>query len=79
MSEIPALFAQRVKVLCYRKATIYHPMVEALAMALADMPFTLGSIILSAIVVYFIVKLQQSAGQSLYPFSCLAMYATFFF
>ena len=44
---------------------MYHPMVEALAMTLVDVPFTLGTIILFTIIVYFIVKLQQTAGQFL--------------
>jgi len=65
MSEIPTLFAQRVIVLRHRKAAMYHPMVEALAMTLVDVPFTLITIILFTIIIYFIVKLQQTAGQFL--------------
>ncbi|PPQ79035.1 hypothetical protein CVT25_002344 [Psilocybe cyanescens] len=63
MSEIPALFAQRPIILRHKKAAMYHPMVEALAMTLVDIPFTLATIILYSIIIYFIVKLQQTASQ----------------
>ncbi|KAF8153344.1 pleiotropic drug resistance ABC transporter [Crassisporium funariophilum] len=63
MSEIPALFAQRPIILRHKKAAMYHPMVEALAMTLVDVPFTLVTMILFSIVLYFIVDLQRSAGQ----------------
>lgn len=45
---------------------MYHPMVEALALTLVDVPFTLVTIILFTIIVYFIVDLQRSAAQFLY-------------
>ncbi|KAF9484262.1 pleiotropic drug resistance ABC transporter [Pholiota conissans] len=63
MSEIPALFAQRPIVLRHQQAAMYHPMVEALAMTLVDVPFTLGTIMLFSIISYFIVQLQQTAAQ----------------
>ena len=65
MSEIPALFAQRPIVLRHQKAAMYHPMVEALALTLVDIPFTLITIILFTVIIYFIVKLQQTARQFL--------------
>lgn len=65
MSEIPALFSQRPIVLRQQRAAMYHPMVEALAMTLVDVPFTLITIILFSVIIYFIVKLQQSAAQFL--------------
>lgn len=68
MSEIPALFAQRPIILRHRKAAMYHPMVEALAMTLVDVPWTLMTIILFTIIIYFIVGLQQTAVQYLYAF-----------
>jgi ABC-type multidrug transport system permease subunit len=79
MSEIPALFTQRAIILRHRKAAMYHPMVEALAMTLVDVPFTLITIILFTIIIYFIVNLQQTAGQFLYGFdSSLTDYAVDF-
>jgi ATP-binding cassette subfamily G (WHITE) protein 2 (SNQ2) len=65
MSEIPALFSQRPIVLRHQKAAMYHPMVEALALTLVDIPFTLATMILFSIILYFIVRLQQSASQFL--------------
>lgn len=66
MSEIPALFAQRPIILRHKKAAMYHPMVEALAMTLVDVPFTLVTIIIYTVIIYFVVKLQQTASQFLY-------------
>ncbi|PPQ68464.1 hypothetical protein CVT24_005561 [Panaeolus cyanescens] len=63
MSEIPALFAQRPIVLRHEKAAMYHPLVEALALTLVDIPFTFITIVLFTVIIYFIVKLQQSAKQ----------------
>ncbi|KAH9474468.1 Brefeldin A resistance protein [Psilocybe cubensis] len=63
MSEIPALFAQRPIILRHKKAAMYHPMVEALAMTLVDVPFTLITIIIYTVIIYFVVKLQQTASQ----------------
>jgi ATP-binding cassette subfamily G (WHITE) protein 2 (SNQ2) len=68
MSEIPSLFAQRPIILRQQKAAMYHPMVEAVAMTLVDMPFTLGTMILFSIIIYFIVRLQQTAAQYLYVY-----------
>lgn len=65
MAEIPALFAQRPIILRHKKAAMYHPMVEALALTLVDVPFTLVTIILFTIITYFIVRLQQSPAQYL--------------
>jgi len=47
---------------------MYHPMVEALALTMVDVLFTLEvvTIILFTIITYFIVGLQQSAAQFLY-------------
>lgn len=66
MSEIPSLFAQRPIVLRHNQAAMYHPMIEALAMTLVDVPFTLITITLFVILIYFIVGLQTSAWQFLY-------------
>lgn len=65
MSEIPALFAQRPIVIRHQKAAMYHPMVEALAMTLVDIPITLVTMILFSVILYFVVQLQQTAGQFL--------------
>ncbi|KAF9555496.1 pleiotropic drug resistance ABC transporter [Agrocybe pediades] len=63
MSEIPGLFAQRPIVLRHRNAAMYHPMVEALAMTLVDIPFTVVTIAAFGIIIYFVVQLQQTASQ----------------
>ncbi|KAF9484261.1 pleiotropic drug resistance ABC transporter [Pholiota conissans] len=63
LSEIPALFAQRPIVQRHQKAAMYHPMVEALAMTLVDVPFTFGTVVLFGVLIYFLVKLQQTAAQ----------------
>ena len=65
MAEIPALFAKRPIILRHQKAAMYHPMVEALALTLVDVPFTLATMIIFTIIVYFIVGLQVSAAQFL--------------
>ncbi len=66
MTEIPSLFAQRPIVLRQNQAAMYHPMVEALAMTLVDVPFTLVTMTLFIVVIYFVVGLQTSAWQFLY-------------
>ncbi|KAF6758018.1 pleiotropic drug resistance ABC transporter [Ephemerocybe angulata] len=63
MNEIPALFAQRPIVHRHNLAAMYHPMVEALALTLVDIPFTFITIVLFSVIIYFIVKLQQTAKQ----------------
>ncbi|KAF5350668.1 hypothetical protein D9756_008520 [Leucocoprinus leucothites] len=63
MSEIPSLFAQRPIVLRHAQAAMYHPFVEALALTLVDIPFTLITISLFVIVIYFVSGLQTSAWQ----------------
>ena len=68
MSEIPALFGQRPIILRHQKAAMYHPMVEALALTLVDIPFTLATMILFTIIIYFIVGLQVSGAQFLCVF-----------
>jgi ATP-binding cassette subfamily G (WHITE) protein 2 (SNQ2) len=65
MSEIPSLFAQRPIVLRHAQAAMYHPFVEALAMTLVDIPFTLITITLFIIIIYFVSGLQTSAWQFL--------------
>ncbi|RXW18211.1 hypothetical protein EST38_g7644 [Candolleomyces aberdarensis] len=63
MSEIPALFAQRAIVHRHETAAMYHPMVEALALTLVDIPFTFVTLALFSVLIYFIVQLQQTASQ----------------
>ncbi|KAI0074337.1 hypothetical protein K474DRAFT_1648129 [Panus rudis PR-1116 ss-1] len=62
MSEIPALFTQRPIVLRQSRAAMYHPFVESLALTLVDVPKMLVVIVAFAIVLYFLVKLQQQAS-----------------
>ena len=63
VSEIPALFSQRPITLRHKKAAMYHPMVDALALTLVDVPFTLLTTILFTTIVYFIIGFQVSAAQ----------------
>ena len=77
MAEIPALFAQRPIIQRHQKAAMYHPLVEALALTLVDIPFTLATIILFTIITYFIVGLQVSAGQFLYVLFYLGIFLAF--
>ena len=53
MAETPALFAERPIIFRHQKAAMYHPRVEALALTLVDVPFTLATMILFTIIVYF--------------------------
>ena len=68
MSEVPASFANRPIILRHQKAAMYHPMVDALALTLVDVPFTLANMILFTIIVYFIAGLQVSAAQFLWVY-----------
>lgn len=63
MAEIPALFAQRPIILRHQNAAMYHPFTEALALTLADVPFTFIVTTLYTGVLYPLTGLQQSAGQ----------------
>ncbi|KAF9025650.1 pleiotropic drug resistance ABC transporter [Hymenopellis radicata] len=63
MNEIPALYSQRPIVDRHKKAALYHPFIEALAMTAVDIPISLVTIIVFGIIVYFLVQLQQTAGQ----------------
>ncbi|KAF4607737.1 hypothetical protein EYR40_000072 [Pleurotus pulmonarius] len=63
MSEIPSLFNQRPIVRRHERAAMYHPMIEALAMTIVDIPVAIITTLIYSIVLYFVVGLQQSAGQ----------------
>ncbi|KAJ7649975.1 ABC-2 type transporter-domain-containing protein [Roridomyces roridus] len=63
MAEIPALFAQRPIVLRQSKAALYHPFIDSVSLTLVDVPITLLSVTVFAILLYFIVGLQQTASQ----------------
>ncbi|KAI0930785.1 hypothetical protein AcV7_004877 [Taiwanofungus camphoratus] len=63
MAEIPALFSQRPIVRRHSRAAMYHPFVESLALTLVDAPMTAITIVFFSIILYFLVGLQQSAGQ----------------
>ena len=82
MAEIPALYSQRPIILRHQKAALYHPFIEALAMTLVDIPISFTISIIFAIIIYFIVGLQQSAQQFLFVFcfgvaGCLMTYRFF--
>ena len=70
MAEIPALFTQRPIVLRHQKAAMYHPFIEAVASTLVDIPITFTTVLVFAVMVYFIVGLQPSASQ----FLCVLSY-----
>ena len=63
MSEIPSLYAQRPIVHRHKNAALYHPFIEALASTLVDLPITFLSSAVFAIILYFLVGLQRTAGQ----------------
>lgn len=63
LSEIPTLYGQRPIVLRHKKSAMYHPFIEAFAMTLADIPITLLTLTIYSIVLYFVVGLQETAGQ----------------
>ncbi|KDQ56556.1 hypothetical protein JAAARDRAFT_179141 [Jaapia argillacea MUCL 33604] len=63
MAEIPALFAQRPIVTRHQKSAMYHPFIEALAMTLVDVPITFLTLIVFAVVLYFLVGLRKTAAQ----------------
>ncbi|KAF4579747.1 hypothetical protein EYR40_000077 [Pleurotus pulmonarius] len=82
MSEIPSLFKQRPIVRRHERAAMYHPMIEALAMTIVDIPVTFITISIYSIVLYFVVGFQRSAGQFFIFFlfvfvTCLSMKAIF--
>jgi ATP-binding cassette subfamily G (WHITE) protein 2 (SNQ2) len=61
LAEIPALYSQRPIILRHKKAALYHPFVEALAMTLVDVPITFVTLITFSLILYFMVRLQQTA------------------
>ncbi|KAL5527915.1 hypothetical protein ACEPAG_6716 [Sanghuangporus baumii] len=63
MAEIPALYTQRPIVNRHAKAAMYHPFTEAMALTLVDIPITLITLIIFGVVLYFLTKLQRTAGQ----------------
>ena len=65
MAEIPALYAQRPIVHKHQQAALYHPFTEALALTLVDIPITFVTQLIFTVVLYFLVKLQQTAQQYL--------------
>ena len=44
---------------------MYYPFIEALAYTFVDMPIAFITLVVFCIVIYFVVGLQQSAGQFL--------------
>jgi ABC-type multidrug transport system permease subunit len=60
MAEIPALYVQRPIVLRHKKAALYHPFMEAVALTLVDVPITFVISVVFSVILYFMVGLQQS-------------------
>lgn len=65
MSEIPSLFSQRPIVHRHHKSAMYYPFAESLALTIVDIPITFVIMVVFSVILYFLVKLQQSAGQFL--------------
>jgi ATP-binding cassette subfamily G (WHITE) protein 2 (SNQ2) len=63
MSEVPALFSQRPIVHRHQKAAMYHPMIEAIALTLVDVPITFLTIAVYTVILYFLAGLQRTPGQ----------------
>lgn len=66
MAEIPALFHQRPIVLRQSRTAMYHPFVDSLSLTLVDIPITASILIVFAIVLYFLVDLNRTAGNFLW-------------
>lgn len=73
MAEIPALFTQRSIVLRHKKAALYHPFVDALALTLVGIPITFTTTVVFGVVLYFMVGLQRSAASNLPLISLLSL------
>jgi ATP-binding cassette, subfamily G (WHITE), member 2, SNQ2 len=69
MAEIPVFFGQRPIVLRHQKAALYHPMIEAIAYTLVDIPITFIIIIVYSVIIYFLIGFQRTAAQFLYVVS----------
>ncbi|KIY47084.1 pleiotropic drug resistance ABC transporter [Fistulina hepatica ATCC 64428] len=63
IAEIPALFSQRPIVLRHRNWAFYHPFIDSIALTLVDLPITFMNTAIWGVLLYFLVGLQQSAGQ----------------
>lgn len=44
---------------------MYYPFAESLAITIVDIPITFVIMVVFSVILYFLVKLQQSAGQFL--------------
>ncbi|KAL5529897.1 SNQ2_4 [Sanghuangporus sanghuang] len=63
MGEIASLYAQRPIVHRQAKAAMYHPFTEAVALTIVDIPTTVIRLVVFVVIIYFLVGLQQTAGQ----------------
>ncbi|RDB26885.1 Brefeldin A resistance protein [Hypsizygus marmoreus] len=63
MTEIPALYAQRPIVHRHKNAALYHPLIEAIALTLIDVPITFVTLVVFCVTLYFMVGLQRTANQ----------------
>jgi ATP-binding cassette subfamily G (WHITE) protein 2 (SNQ2) len=71
MTEIPALYAHRPITLRHKRAALYHPFIEAMALTLVDIPITIVAGAVSGVVLYFMIGLQRSAVRDAQEnFSC---------
>ena len=70
MAEIPALYGQHPIVLRHQNAALYHPFIKSMALTLVDIPITFSTLVVFSVILYFLVRLQQSVGQFLYVFRC---------
>lgn len=63
VAEIPSLFSQRPIVLRHQKAALHYPFIQSLAHTIVDIPVTLITQLVFAVILYFLVGLQRSASQ----------------
>ena len=61
IAEIPTLYAQRPIILRHKRAALYHPFIDGLALTLVDLPATFVMYGVVGVVLYFMVGLQRSA------------------
>lgn len=63
MAEINFIFSNRPILMKQRAYSFYHPAAEALQGILSDLPSRLVTIVVFALIVYFLARLNQHAGQ----------------
>lgn len=75
LAEITNAFAQRPIILKQKSYSFYHPSTEALQQVLSELPVKVTSYICFCVIVYFLAKLNQTAGQFFYFLLILSLTA----